>query len=557
MKDEEKIKYFLYARKSSESEDRQIASIDSQIKELTKISEKLEIVDILSESQSAKAPGRPVFNKMINRIYNGEANGILCWKLDRLARNPVDGGNISWMLQRGQIKHIKSHDRSYLPSDNVLMMSVEFGMANQFILDLSINSKRGKRHKAEMGWYPAPATLGYKHDPLKIKGNKIIVKDLERFDLTRKMFDLMLTGKYNPQEILEIATNNWGLKNKLGGKIARSTAYRIFTDPFYYGEFEYPKNSGNWYQGKHEPMIAVEEYDRIQILLGRKGKPRPKKHQFAFTGMIKCGECGSIITAEEKIKRQKNGNVHYYTYYRCTKKKRPDCTQKALRKENLESQIVEILRNIEIPQEFHNWAIKWIKKENKIESESRNRILKNQQKAYNDCLKEIDGLISMRAKGELDEENYKRKIKYLTKEKARLNELLNDTDNRTSKQIKKFEETLSFTRDAKKAFEMGTLGEKKYILSGLGSNLFLKDKQLQISIKKPLFHMRKVACAVKTIHRGFEPLKNGKNEAKLGKMYSKNPILLQLVDDFRTLDWSKVFEFPELALENMKTLINS
>jgi len=95
-----KMRYFLYARKSSESEDRQIASIQSQIDELKRLSEEqdLQIISILKEEKSAKAPGRPVFNKMIEDLNNGLANGIICWKLDRLARNPVDGGTINWML---------------------------------------------------------------------------------------------------------------------------------------------------------------------------------------------------------------------------------------------------------------------------------------------------------------------------------------------------------------------------------------------------------------------------------------------------------------------------
>ena len=130
-----KIKYFLYARKSSESEDRQVESISSQVDVLKKLAEErnLEIVDVLTEAKSAKAPGRPVFNKMLERIGKEEADGIICWKTDRLFRNPVDFGTISWMLQNSIIKHIQCSDRSYYPEDNVLLMSVEQGMANQFI----------------------------------------------------------------------------------------------------------------------------------------------------------------------------------------------------------------------------------------------------------------------------------------------------------------------------------------------------------------------------------------------------------------------------------------
>lgn len=138
--------YFLYARKSTDVEDKQVRSIEDQLAVLRTLAkqEGLSIAHEFIEKRSARKPGRPAFGEMMQRIERGEARGIICWKLDRLARNPIDGGQISWFLQQGTIQHIQTHDRSYRPADNVLVMAMEQGVANQYILDLSANTKRAR-----------------------------------------------------------------------------------------------------------------------------------------------------------------------------------------------------------------------------------------------------------------------------------------------------------------------------------------------------------------------------------------------------------------------------
>ena len=519
-----KIKYILYARKSSESEDRQVASIESQIKELIGIAKKegLKIVDTLSESKSAKAPGRPLFNKMVEKINNGEAQGIICWKLDRLARNPIDGGMIQWMLQRGVISHIQTYERSYYSADNVLMMNVEFGMANQFIRDLSQNTKRGLRAKAEKGWFPGTAPMGYLNNKFKAKGEKDIVKDPKTFDLMRKLWDLLLAGNYTIYKLADIAIDKWRLKGKRSNEILnKNRLYEIFSNPFYCGRFKY---GGEIYKGKHEPMVTEAEFEKAQVILGNRSKTHTT-HKFAFTGLIRCGECGSMITAEEKIKRQKNGNVHFYTYYHCGKTMNKPCRQRVITKESLEEQIFEILKRIEIPPKFHQWIIKQMHLEREKESKDRNKILSHQQENYKSCVKKIDSLIEMRMENEITQEEFLKKKEALAKEKLHLQELLEDTDNRVNKWMSKAEALFNFAREARGKFENGTLEEKKTILINLGSNLSLRDGKLLILTEKPLILLEKAAEEVKAIHNRFEPLKTGQNEFNFEDFYAKSPLL--------------------------------
>lgn len=384
MKPSNATRYILYARKSSESEDRQVQSIDDQINRLKKLASdlKLNVVEVLTEAKSAKRPNnRPIFSKMIQQIEAGEADGILAWQLNRLSRNPVDSGTLGWFLQQGTIKSIQTTEREYLPDDNVLLFSVESGMANQYILELRKNVKRGVESKLAKGWKPNVASLGYLND----KENKTIVEDPERFPLIRKMWDLMLTGSYTPPQILEIANKQWGFRTRktkrLGGKeLSRSGIYRIFTNPFYAGIINY---GGKEYEGKHKAMITLAEFDRVQFLLGRKGKPRPKKHAFAFTGMIRCGECGCLYTAETKRKLIKSsGEVKEYTCYHCTRKRKDhDCSQrKVIRDEALDQLATDEIEKFTILPEFRDWALEVLEEAHNKEVSERNHIYETQHK---------------------------------------------------------------------------------------------------------------------------------------------------------------------------------
>ena len=313
---------------------------------------------------------------MLERIIKGDASGILCWKLDRLARNPIDGGQINWLLQQGTIQIIKTNERDYYPSDNVLMMQVELGMANQYIRDLSSNVKRGLAKKLRDGWLPGLAPIGYLNDKTNEKGNRTVMNDPDRFVLVRRIWDQALTGNYTVPQLWEYSRKELNLttvpRRKSGGKpLSKSAMYSLLTNPFYYGMIRYLEKTGELHQGKHEPMITVQEFVRVQDIIGTRNAIRPKNEVFAFTGLMKCGNCGCSVTAESKIKRCKNGNSHYYTYYHCTKKKVDiKCDQKSVEVRKLETMFKEKLMNLQISDAFKAWAIKHLHEIRTTEADS-------------------------------------------------------------------------------------------------------------------------------------------------------------------------------------------
>lgn len=514
------VRYFLYARKSSENEDKQVASVPSQIEELKKLASQmnLNIVKVFTEEKSAKAPGRPVFTEMIESIHQGKAEGIICWKLDRLARNPIDGGTISWMLQQSIIRHIQTFQRGYLPTDNVLMMNLEFGMANQFILDLSVNTKRGQRNKIQQGWLPHKPPVGYLNNLYNQPDKPPIYPDPVSFPIMQRLWTILLDSRCSLERLFETA-QAMGLKMDKGVNISRNNFYRLFRNPFYYGAFAW---NNEVYPGKHEPMITEAEFNTAQHIIDGRSFPRAKTHIFAFTGLMRCGECGAFITAEEKTKQQKNGNIHHYTYYRCTRRIKRDCSEPPIRSDELESQILNVLGKITIPPQFKDWAIKQLKEEHAKEKTNRQDITQAQRHSIDACTKKLDALLNMRLNEEIGPEEYTRKKDALMQEKRKYEELIADTQDRTETWLKRAEEMLSFAQTAQERFEIGTLEDKRYVLSCLGSNLILSGKELRIHIDKSLALLQEVAAEVQTLHKKLEPLNCLENTSKLEALYSQN-----------------------------------
>ncbi|MEN9389131.1 MAG: hypothetical protein RLY61_215, partial [Candidatus Parcubacteria bacterium] len=446
---------------------------------------------VISESRSAKRQGsRERFNYMVEAIKKGKFNAIVTVAPDRLSRNAVDAGIILEFLTEGQLKYIVTTGTDYEPNP-MSVMTLQFFMMNAK-LDNMVKAdkvKSGLASKLEKGWYPCVAPQGYINTKFPEKGTNKIIKDPKRFNQIRKLWDLMLTGSYTINELVEIADKQWKYKSiqriKIGGTpISRSGLYEIFSNPFYYGYFNY---NGELYKGAHSKMVEKQEFDRVQEILGRKNKRRPKTHTHIFTGLIKCPECGCSITATHKDKFYPKTNNHCaYDYYHCSRRNKTiKCIQPSITEKQLSDQIVEILATIEIPEDFKNWAKTYLIEKSKYEATTSMAILESQQKEYKEVEKQLTELLDMRVSKEINPQEYSMKKKNLEEVRDLLKEALESSEKSRDQFKKEIEEVFDFAYSARDKMENGSIAEKREVLANLGQNLLLKDGKLCIDLKKP------------------------------------------------------------------------
>ena len=337
------LKYCLYARKSTESDERQVQSIDSQVKEMLQIAERenLEIVDIRRESKSAKDSGnRPIFKELLKDIAEEKFNAILTWAPDRLSRNAGDLGSLVDLMDEKKLMSIRTFGQTFSNSPNekflLMILCSQAKLEND---NRGINVKRGLRARCEKGLWPTCPPTGYfKEKQVDHKGQCLI--DPDRGHVIRQMFEKVAYEKWSGRKLYNWLRFDLNFRTALGKKhLSLGNIYRLLENTFYYGPFEYPRGSGNWYQGKHEPLITKELFDLVQDQMKNSQLVRRENIEFAFTKIMTCGLCGSGISATEKFKKLKNGGYNRHIYYGCTKAKDKNCKSGYISEEDLIKQL--------------------------------------------------------------------------------------------------------------------------------------------------------------------------------------------------------------------------
>ncbi|OGF94000.1 hypothetical protein A2Y47_02510 [Candidatus Giovannonibacteria bacterium RIFCSPLOWO2_12_43_8] len=465
------IKYFIYCRKSSEDEERQVLSIEAQLTELREFAKQqnLFVVKEFYESKTAKEPGREVFNEMLGEIEKGVASGILAWNPLCLARNSIDGGKVIYFVDTLKIVALKFPTFWFEATpQGKFMLSVAFGQAKYYTDNLRENILRGIRQKIRRGELSAKAPLGYFNEPRL----RTIEPDKKTFAKVKECLGAFATGQFTLTAIQRKMFSLGLVGSRSGKPLVLASVEHILKNPFYYGHFQY---RGEVHQGSHKPMISKKLFDKCAEVMADKSRPKkPSKTIAIFRGLLHCAECGCAITSEIQKGHQ---------YYRCIKK-RGVCSQGYVREEVLAEQITDVLQKVSLPSLWADNMLAKIESEREHDAQNGVAFAQNLKQEIEDLDKRLDKLLDTHLDGLIPKVEYAEKKQKILNHKIDVSEKLKDFEQKGNHRR---EPMRLFILDSKQAIIIASeenLEDKKNFLKKIGSNHLLDARTLLISAKK-------------------------------------------------------------------------
>ena len=450
-------------------------SIPAQIDELRTYAQKegLNIVDTVIESKTAKVPGRELFNQMLDRVEKGEAQGILAWHPDRLARNAVDAGRVVYLLDRNILDDLKFPTFWFQNTpQGLFMLSIAFGQSKYYVDSLSENTKRGFRQKVRRGEFPGVAPLGYLNDRV----NRKIIIDPKISLVVKELFEIYSKGNSTCKS-LSLFLKSKGIVSRGGIPIHKSRVASILSNPFYFGYFRY---KGEIHQGIHEPLITKKLFDQIQTVMEGRGRSHPSEPlNFPFTGLIKCGECGMMISAEQHLKYYKSSDIgQRFVYYRCSKKnKLIKCGQRFISESAIIPQLNDHIQKVSLSTSDHQWFMNRLSND---EHQQRSEVLVIVQEFKKDLItinEKLGKLLDSYLDNVVSREDYLKKKEKLFSSKKTIEQRIETLEQSPNKWLEPMKEFLNTAVQADKiASDNINLFQKREFLKKTGSNLTLKDR---------------------------------------------------------------------------------
>ncbi len=528
------LNYVIYCRKSSDSEDKQVQSLETQIRELTDHAKKneLNVVEVIQESKSAFKTGRDGFNKIVKLLSTGKVNALLVVRANRISRNAIDAGQIINLMDNKKLLYIRTPSSTCYTSSSTdkMMVGLELLISKKDSDDKGDMVKEGQKTKALKGYPHGLASLGFLNDMSDEKGNRKWKVDKVRIEKIRTLLRMFLTGGWTAGKLFDFAVNDLGLttvaRRRIGGAlIVKSRIYTILKDPIYAGFFFY---GGQRYElSKTLPRLITEsEHLKILRLLGLNSLPRIKEHQTVYSGMIhslqgylmaqdvktqvicdckrkfssilsqSCPDCGTNFSEMSSPVSLE------YVYYYDSRKKKAKQKYKYLPQGRIEDELIkEATSFLTLSPSLVDWSKKHI---HELKDKDLEETLVRERNIEEDKLtfeSEKGKIREMFRKGHMSENDYKYDLlqledryKYLKKNRG------DDVD-----WMSKLEEIMDLTESFATVLQSGLDNQKKEVLLKFGANLTWDNEKLCISWSKPILALKNGLKGIQEKLPEFEP----------------------------------------------------
>lgn len=529
------MKAVIFCRVSSKEQEETGYSLPSQEKLLSGYSDKKGFdrakVFAISETGS-KSDQRKTFKEMLKYLVKHKINILVCEKTDRLLRNKKDAVAIDeWLngdpersvhfVKEGVVLHrdSKSHEK--------FIWNIKVSVAQFYTDNLSEEVKKGQKEKISQGWLPTKPPIGYV--TVGEKGKKIHIIDKDKAPMVKKMFEYYASGNYSLKKLTQKMYEE-GLYTESGKKIAKSRIHGFLTDPFYIGHNRW--NGDVYKNGKQEPLISEELFNKVQYLLNSKTTPKYSKHNYLLKGMMVCGACGGTITWEVQ-----KGNVYgHCNGYR-------DCDQRTLKwikEDEVETRLAKAFAKLEVKNKrLADWIRKALKEHHAEEIEYNQTTLAQISSKRAVLNNRLDMIYEDKLDGKISEEKYN---ELFTKYSNELKELDKIESKNTDSRLKYFQLGVNFYNISQKAHEIynkATLNDKRKLLKLVFKTITLKDSEISFTYTRPFLllsqaieamNSSKVDKIVKNGVKIFEPKEKVDITANISDLEAHRSTLLPRED---------------------------
>lgn len=480
----------IYARVSSKEQEREGFSIPAQLELLREFARRqnMNVLEEFVDIESASTRGRTGFGQMLTFLKRNRerCQTILVEKTDRLYRNIGDYSTVDGL---GLTIHFVKEGQMLSPdsrSSDQFMHGIKVLMARNYSQNLGEETLKGMLQKAKAGIYPSFAPVGYRN----VEGpdtRRVIVPDLDAPMISR-VFEEFATGQYSLKTLAAKGRKEgWMLRGK---SIARSSLHAILRKRIYTGDFDW---NGQSYAGRHEALVNKETWEKVQTLIDKRVETRQHriKHDFTFSGFVRCGHCGCWLVGELKKGR--------YTYYHCTGH-HGKCDEPYTREEVMQEHLAASLRDLVIPAEVLGWLQEAVGESDLNERGSREREIARLEQQRKRLDSKLDAMYEDRLEGRLTTEMYDRKAGETRAQTLMMSRRIEEIRAAAPAPVQDAIDLMDLTSRAADLFAVQPISEKRCFLRLVLKSASWQAGELRTEFEQPFENLRRSNQLIDTKH---------------------------------------------------------